>query len=81
MPRVPIEEAIGRIREAGFRAIEVVPVKVEHDPTVEDWLDHPFRRDTALDDARMTSLVAKRGYDGPLMLEIPADPEMTIFYC
>jgi sugar phosphate isomerase/epimerase len=40
MPRIPIEEAIARIREAGFGAIEVVPVKVEHDPSVEDWLDY-----------------------------------------
>jgi sugar phosphate isomerase/epimerase len=40
MPRIPIEEAIGRIREAGFRAIEVVPVKVEHDPNVGDWLGY-----------------------------------------
>ena len=31
-----IEEAIGRIRDAGFCAIEVVPVKVEHDPNVGD---------------------------------------------
>jgi sugar phosphate isomerase/epimerase len=40
MPRIPIEEAIRRIRDAGFGAIEVVPVKVEHDPTVDDWLDY-----------------------------------------
>ena len=40
MPRIPIEEAIGRIRDAGFGAIEVVPVKVEHDPAIDDWLDY-----------------------------------------
>jgi sugar phosphate isomerase/epimerase len=40
MPRIPIEEAIGRIRDAGFGAIEVVPVKVEVDPQVDDWLDY-----------------------------------------
>jgi sugar phosphate isomerase/epimerase len=40
MPRIPIEEAIGRIRDAGFCAIEVVPVKVEHDPNVGDWLGY-----------------------------------------
>ena len=40
MPRIPIEAAIGRIREAGFRAIQVVPVKVEHDPNVKDWRDY-----------------------------------------
>ena len=40
MPRIPIEEAIGRIREAGFRSIEIVPVKVEHDPNVGDWLGY-----------------------------------------
>ena len=40
MPQIPIEEVIGRIRDAGLGAIEVVPVKVDHDPNIGDWLDY-----------------------------------------
>jgi sugar phosphate isomerase/epimerase len=46
MPEIPIEEAIGRICDAGFRAIEVVPVKVQRGPNVDEWLAYfsPARR-------------------------------------
>jgi sugar phosphate isomerase/epimerase len=46
MPTIPIEEAISRVQDAGFKAVEIVPVKVERDPKVDDWMAYfsPVKR-------------------------------------
>ncbi|MBC8236458.1 sugar phosphate isomerase/epimerase [bacterium] len=40
MPRIPIEEAVGRIQDAGFKAIEIVPVKVQRDSNIDYWMEY-----------------------------------------
>lgn len=40
MPGIPIEDAIGRIQNAGFKAIEVVPVKVQRDSNIDYWMEY-----------------------------------------
>ena len=40
MPGIPIEEAVVRILRAGFKAIEVVPVKVQQGSNIDYWLEY-----------------------------------------
>jgi len=40
MRGIPIEEAVVRISRAGFKAIEVVPVKVQRDANIDYWLEY-----------------------------------------
>ena len=51
MEGISIEEAIGKIRDAGFKAIEVVPVKVQRDSNIDYWVEYfdaTKRREIAL---------------------------------
>ena len=42
MPSIPIEDAIGRIPDAGFKAIEIVPAKVQRDSNVDYRIEYFF---------------------------------------